>query len=145
MKIFRAGGSFSTPMIALSRFMPIENFDNRRLLQRSSLFSDSPWPHIILEPTRTIVARICVTRAPGQITDQVGLRDDSRLRRPQSRNSAQKEARLAIRHHAHRRDRSQTAGLGWRRWADHALPRSCLLIQEPANGLQCTKKAIRRG
>ena len=30
------------------------------------------------EPTRTIVARICGTRAPGQITDQVGLRDDSR-------------------------------------------------------------------
>src|ERR1700738_3668879 len=34
------------------------------------------------------------------------------LDRPQSRNSAQKEARLAIRHHPHRRDRSQTAGLG---------------------------------
>jgi hypothetical protein len=58
--------------------MPIENFDSRRLLKRSSLFSDSPWPHIMCEPTRTIVARVCGTRASGQITDQVGLREDSR-------------------------------------------------------------------
>ena len=47
------------------------------------------------------------------------------LDRPRSHNSTEEKARPAIRHHAHRRDRSQTAGLGCK------LSSSCLIIPKP--------------
>jgi hypothetical protein len=73
--------------------------------------------HDTLDPLQASHSRSAASRQ--NIQRQSGSREIRRqpvggllLDRPRSRNSAQKEARLAIRHRAHRRDRSQTAGLG---------------------------------
>ena len=45
--------------------------------------------------------------------------------RPRSHNSAEEEARTSVRHHAHRRDRSQSAGLG------RQISPPCLAVPKP--------------
>ena len=97
-------------------------FDRQRLLLSRDCLTLDP---LQASHPRPVASRRDIQRQPSSREIRRQHVGGLLLDRPRSHNSTEEKARPAIRHHAHRRDRSQTAGLGCK------LSSSCLIIPKP--------------